>query len=346
MIQATEPCKKPRTHRVRKVIRIFLLTVVTVLAVLFSFHYAATLYEQERNPAPGVLVSVNGKKMHVYSVGQGKPTFVLLSGGGVGAPVLELNPLLSRFAKAARTVVAEYPGYGWSEDTDAPRTSQAIVEEIRAALKSAGIKPPYVLVGHSVGGLYATAYAQSHADELSAVVLLDSTLPRALMMAKAQGQSVQQSLPPMGAISLLRKAGVLRLMLWANPLLVSGAPQGVYTDAEARRIAMVTGWNYGSNALVHEFAALEGNMAALADASFPATLPVLIFQANADAPLTEAYQWSLAERKRLTQDLAYGKVIELPAGHSSIYWYLSETIVQDTLAFLRDAKVYGTGGDT
>ncbi len=340
MISAAESNERPIGRRIRKVFRIFFLTVVTVFAVLFSFHYAATLYEQERNPAPGVLVDVNGKKMHVYSTGQGEPTFVLLSGGGVGAPVLELNPLLSRFAKAARTVVAEYPGYGWSEDTDAPRTSEAIVEEIRAALKGAGIEPPYVLVGHSLGGLYATAYSQMHADELSAVILLDSTLPRALVQAKANGHTVQQALPLMGAISLLRKAGVLRLLLWANPLLVSGAPQGVYTDAEARRIAMVTGWNYGSIALVHEFAALEGNMASLADAAFPASLPVLIFQANADAPQTEVYQWSLAERKRLTHNLEHGQVIELPAGHSSIYWYLSETIVQDTLAFLREAKVY------
>ena len=151
MISAAEPNTRPKGHRVRKVIRIFFLTAIAVFAVLFSLQYAATLYEQERNPAPGMLVDVNGKKMHVYSTGQGEPTFVLLSGGGFGAPVLELNPLLSRFAKAARTVVAEYPGYGWSEDTDAPRTLEAIVEEIRAALKGAGIEPPYVLVGAFAG---------------------------------------------------------------------------------------------------------------------------------------------------------------------------------------------------
>ncbi len=310
---------------------------ILLVAVLAGIQHFATSYEKENNPAPGDMVDVNGSKMHVYAEGQGETTYVILSGGGIGAPVLEYQPLWSRFAEHGRVAVVEYLGYGWSEDTDAPRTSENIVEEIRTALRGADVNPPYVLVAHSIGGIYAMTYAQLYEDELDAIIALDTTLPRGIIQAKKDGQTVQESLPQFGTVSLLREAGILRAMLWLNPLLISGAPQGVYSEEESRKIAMVTSWNYASHALINEMQMLDRNMSDLIDVEFPQTLPVLMIQANPPGEQSDTYEWFLSERERLTQTLDHGKVVELPAGHSGIYWRLSDDIVRETREFLEQS---------
>lgn len=337
MTAQTTPRLK-RIARIPLIILMGLLCLIMLLAgVLSSYHVLATRHEKAANPAPGAMVDVDGKMMHVYTQGQGDTTYVVLSGGGIGAPVLEYRPLWSRLSQHGRVAVVEYMGYGWSDDTDAPRTSERIVEEIRAALRGAHVEPPYVLVAHSIGGIYAMKYAQLHEDELEAIVALDTTLPQSIVQARAHGQSIGQSRPPFGAISLLRKTGILRALLRINPLLVSGAPEGVYAEDEARKIAMVTGWNYAGRALINEFEAVERNMTDLADAALPRALPVLMIQASPPDEPSEAHAWSLSERKRLTENLDHAKVVELPAGHSGIYWTLSDDIVKQTLSLLEQA---------
>ena len=120
--------------------------------------------------------------------------------------------------------------------------------------------------------------------------------------------------------------------------MVSGAPEGTYSKEDARLIATVTGWNYGNQTLENEYKAIEGNMEALLDVGFPVDLPVLMVQAAPPDRLGETYEWSLQERIRLTKDLDHGKVVELPAGHSGIYWQLSDRIVEETLRFLNEVK--------
>lgn len=321
--------------RLLRILLVLLCTIILLVVMLAGIQHFSTSYEKEQNPAPGEMVDVNGTKMHVYTEGQGETTYVILSGGGISAPVLEYKPLWSRFAEHGRVAIVEYMGYGWSEDTDAPRSSDNIVEEIRATLKGADINPPYVLVAHSIGGIYAMAYAQLHEDELDAIIALDTTLPRGIIKAQEDGQTAQESLPQFGTISLLRKAGILRVMLWLNPLLVSGAPQGVYSEEEARKIAMVTSWDYPSHALINEMQTLDRNMSDLIDAEFPKALPVLMIQASPPGEQSETHEWFLSERKRLTENLDHGKVVELPAGHSGIYWSLSDDIVRETREFLK-----------
>lgn len=326
---------RPRfIKRLLRFVAVMFTAICLLVAVLSVVQWFATRAERAENPAPGEMVSVNDRKIHVYSEGEGDTTYVFLSGGGIGVPVLEYQPLWSRFAAHGRIAVVEYPGYGWSEDTSAPRTAETIVGEIHAALLGAHIQPPYVLVAHSIGGLYAMSYATEYPDELEAIITLDTTLPRSLVEAQKHGISIENSVPQLKPVALLRKAGILRALLWFDPLSVSGAPDGVYTKAEARRIAMVTGWNYASDALLNEFAALPDNMKALLDFAFPADLPVLMIQASPPGEKSEAAKWSLSERQRLIAPLDHGKVIELPAGHSSIYWLLSKDIVRETLVFL------------
>jgi pimeloyl-ACP methyl ester carboxylesterase len=140
-----------------------------------------------------------------------------------------------------------------------------MVEETREALKQAGLEPPYVLVPHSLSGIYAMAYAQTHRDELKAIIALDTTLPRSLIQARKYGEGI----PSLGILPLLRETGILRAALWFNPLLVSGAPEGSYSKEDARLIATVTSWNYANRSLENVFKAIEGNIGSVSRRGVP-----------------------------------------------------------------------------
>ena len=77
------------------------------------------------------------------------------------------------------------PGLGKSAPADTPRDGEHIVQELRRTLLLQGLQPPYVLVGHSLGGLYMQLFARKHRQEVAALVLVDSTHPRQLEGAGA-----------------------------------------------------------------------------------------------------------------------------------------------------------------
>ncbi|WP_210332612.1 alpha/beta fold hydrolase [Methylosinus sp. H3A] len=89
---------------------------------------------------------------------------------------------------ATETTVFAYnrPGIGASAPATTPRDGVTVVEELRATLRARGIAPPYVLVGHSIGGLYVQLYARRHPNEVAGLVLVDSTHPEQLSGAGAR----------------------------------------------------------------------------------------------------------------------------------------------------------------
>jgi len=123
----------------------------------------------------GELIEINGQKMHVYSMGIGEKTIVLLPGFSVPLPCADFGPLMRELSKDYTVVCIEYFGIGFSEQTDTPRTNENYTEEIRTALSLAGYKAPYVLMPHSGSGIYSEYYAAKYPDEVSAIIMLDTT---------------------------------------------------------------------------------------------------------------------------------------------------------------------------
>lgn len=74
-----------------------------------------------------------------------------------------------------RVVFIDRAGYGFSDDTDHEMTTESIVEDYRKALQNAGIKAPYILMPHSIGGAYANYWSSKYPDEIEAVVFVDGT---------------------------------------------------------------------------------------------------------------------------------------------------------------------------
>jgi pimeloyl-ACP methyl ester carboxylesterase len=112
------------------------------------------------------------RRLNLRVSGEGSPT-VVLAAGYLG---LTIDWALVQPYVRAQTVSFDNAGLGFSDAARGPSTSTAIVEDLRTALHSAGIDPPYVLVGHSAGGLRMRLFAARYPDEVAGMVMVDTVL--------------------------------------------------------------------------------------------------------------------------------------------------------------------------
>jgi pimeloyl-ACP methyl ester carboxylesterase len=127
---------------------------------------------EKQYPAPGRLVDVGGYKMHINCTGQGSPTVILEAGqGDYSISWAFVQPEVARFT---RVCSYDRAGYGWSEPSPNPITPIAEMAELNTLLANADIQGPYVLVGHSLGGMLMRVYAHNYPDEVAGMVLVDS----------------------------------------------------------------------------------------------------------------------------------------------------------------------------
>jgi len=135
-------------------------------------------------PAPGEMVDVGGYSLHLNCAGEGSPTVVMDAGHGDFS--LNLASLQAQVAEFTRVCTYDRAGYGWSDPGPAPRTSQQIVDELKTLLANGGVEPPYILVGHSLGGINVILFAAENPDLTAGVVLLDASHPDQMEALKAE----------------------------------------------------------------------------------------------------------------------------------------------------------------
>lgn len=118
-------------------------------------------------------VDVGGLRLHVVARGRGAPAVVLDAGlGGTADSWSEVAPAVASFT---RVVAYDRAGLGRSDAGPSPRTSGRIVEELKILLERSGVPPPYVLVGHSFGGLNVRLFAARWPEAVAGLVLVDAT---------------------------------------------------------------------------------------------------------------------------------------------------------------------------
>lgn len=169
---------KPKMKRGNKIMMIFgiIVAVIAVCMLIGGVLHSSIFKEKLEQIEPyGQLVNVDNGQMHVYSIGHGEKTIVLLPGMGVSLPSAEFAPLMRKLSEKYTVVCVEYFGVGFSSETSKPRTCENYIEETRTALNQAGFNAPYVLMPHSIASVYGEYYAAKYADEVEAVISLDGT---------------------------------------------------------------------------------------------------------------------------------------------------------------------------
>jgi pimeloyl-ACP methyl ester carboxylesterase len=133
------------------------------------------------------LIKVDGHKLHLFCQGKGNPSVILEAGTGeFSFDWVFVQPAI---AKVTRVCVYDRAGYAWSEMSPGFEQFSAVADDMQSLLRKAGIKPPYILVGHAFGTLYARDYQRRFPQQVSGLVLVDPT-PEEDTLVKMFGNTV------------------------------------------------------------------------------------------------------------------------------------------------------------
>lgn len=123
-------------------------------------------------PADTQSAGVDGHRIAYRVLGSGSPAIVMIT--GLGDSMASFEEAASELAATTTVILYDRAGYGGSDATPSPRDAVAAERELSAVLEQSGVGGPYVLVGHSLGGLYAEYFAAQHPDHVAGVVLEES----------------------------------------------------------------------------------------------------------------------------------------------------------------------------
>ena len=166
----------------RRIIKVFLI-LIAILLVLWLIIIIISKIRFKRDKAfleekgYSSLVSAGEYAVNVlsYSNENGKHRIIAMAGYGVPDSCITMRRMTAAIEKDNQMIFIDRAGYGISDDTTQDMTVENIVEAYRTALKNAGIKAPYVLMPHSIGGVYATYWESKYPDEIEAVAIIDGT---------------------------------------------------------------------------------------------------------------------------------------------------------------------------
>jgi pimeloyl-ACP methyl ester carboxylesterase len=156
--------------------RVWMLNPVLVILALFALAGGYETISRATAPAVamrGQLVDVGPYRLHLECTGTRGPTVVLEPGGGGSAASMGL--IAPAVARDSRVCVYDRAGRGWSDRAASPPDGAQIATDLHTLLNRAHVPGPYVLAGHSFGGLYVRTYAAKYPDEVAGLVLVDST---------------------------------------------------------------------------------------------------------------------------------------------------------------------------
>ena len=159
----------------RRIILGLLVWVLFLAVAGMIYENISEARDRRFNPTTGRRFDVGGYRMHIDCAGEGSPTVILES--GLGDTFASWRKVQPQIAKLTRVCSYDRAGLGYSDSSPQPRTSKVIAGELHALLHAAGIAPPYVLVGHSMGGFDVRLFASLFRNEVAGIVLVDASHP-------------------------------------------------------------------------------------------------------------------------------------------------------------------------
>ncbi len=135
-------------------------------------------------PPQGQLVDIGGRRIQLDCRGTGSPTVIFESGLDINGS-LSWSAVHDEVAKTTRACAYSRAGIMWSDPKDGPQNAKAIAEDLHATLVKAGEKPPFVLVGHSLGGPYIMTYTKYFGADVAGLVFVDASHPDQVQRFKA-----------------------------------------------------------------------------------------------------------------------------------------------------------------
>jgi pimeloyl-ACP methyl ester carboxylesterase len=218
--------------------------LILLLAAIGATYEAIEGSREERGPPRGRLVDVGGHKMHLDCEGQGAPTVILES--GLWDDSIVWHNVQPEIAKLTRVCSYDRAGLGYSDLLpDQVPDSRNIAQNLHMLLTNTAVRPPYVLVGHSLGGIHIRVYQSLYPSDVVGMVLVDSGHPdqedrlppemkkiqsRLYLKSKLWGLAV-----PLGIPRLLGACGVTVDCHWQTVKAREAEVQAIAASADEAR---------------------------------------------------------------------------------------------------------------
>lgn len=305
-----------------KCIAVLAIAIIAFLAIVFIVNVIGSKLEKDKIDSYGHTVTVDGKEMNVFIQGGGEETIVLLPGYGTASPALDFKILVDKLAPFYKVVVVEPFGYGLSDGTEKERSTDNIVSEIHEALQQLNIES-FILMGHSIAGIYGMDYINKYPNEVTAFIGIDSSVP------EQPGMDVKL---PYNTFEFLKKSGLLRLVT-----KVSGDPYAEvgYDDYTREQLRYISNKNSYNDTTMNEMRLIATNFANAKQQqlAFPQELPVMLFVQAHNPTIPE---W-VPLHEDLVQNVENGIVVTLEGEHY-LHHTRSQEIVDQFRAFMSEVE--------
>lgn len=227
---------------VAKAMRYLAALAVLLGVVGAAYQWFASRGDAKRFPMPGERVDIGGRSLHLYCSGDGPVTVLLENGLGGSYPSWRLvQPGIAKFARVCNY---DRAGMGWSDPSDSPTQAEFVAGDLHSLVNAAALKPPFVLVGWSAGGLFIRRYLQDHPEGIVGMVFIDSS------HEQQRHRLVEPGDPEQHRRQVEYQLGACRALAWTGAVRISGvmkqmaAPLHMPADLEDETVAMENRTNY------------------------------------------------------------------------------------------------------
>lgn len=315
---------KQQPTRIKKIGKTFLKVSMSILLLLglllvgiFIVHRQLLQREAKHIEDYGQKIKVFDGTMNVTIDGSGPQTIVLLTGFGTASPRLDFTPLINELKNNYKVVTIEPFGYGLSSQTRRTRSLEHMAEEIHEVLRQLELNH-FILMGHSIAGLYSLEYINRYPGEATAFIGIDTSVPK-------QPWPGYNSAP----IDFLAKSGIMRVFM---KIFGKEIPEDGTEAHRQAQIHMITMKVTGNETLAREATSLSESFLKAQQLAFPKDLPILLF-ADQDSPVKG---WTELHQEQ-AESVDYGKLVLLKGSHY-LHHTQSKKIAQDIKTFLAGQK--------
>ncbi len=315
----------------KKVIVVFFILLSIFMVCTSVWNKVLCVKENKALIKVGEDVLVNGKNIRVSTAGEGDKTIVLLSGMGTPSPIIDFRPLADKLSKQYRVVTLEYAGNGLSDDSSASQTNQVKVEEIRSTLTQLKIKPPYILMPHSVSGIYCLEYMNTYPEEVEAMIGIDSSVPNQMESDPAPQISngvyyLAKFMDITGLTRLSNSSGVSFIQDMEN--------SKSYSNEEIKNVTALVNQRSITKAQYSENKCLNNNGKELFEVKYPKDIPVLQILSSETCKSDSSWV-KLHEDMNTNLDIQKIKFLD---GSHYLQWTQSEAIAEMTKEFISESR--------
>lgn len=290
------PTYSPNTSRLKRWLKKSLLglgLLILALAVLGTTYQAlGAWFDWQAFPPPGEMIDVGDYRLHLYCQGEGKPTVILES--GLSATVAMWARIQAGLAETTQVCAYDRAGIGWSEAASRQADARQVVDQLHGLLQKADVQAPYVLVGHSMGGLFARAYTAAFPQQVVGLVLLDAAHPDQGQRLPEEAQAQQgKFIQLLQWAPTLARLGVLRVASW-----FTSVAEELPDQAQAAHEALLITAKH-LQATLNEAEQWDKTTAQVRQNAIPNAIPLLVMSAGTDefgfGPEGKA-QWQALQR--------------------------------------------------